>query len=167
MPERNRRNTGQNKRKEIALRGVMEIAHRRLLRKKAREMSIRSGGVLPALLRLPPTGSGYMSIIKHTCSDDKQIRLIATETGEELAHDYKQAQSAGLLGKLKDEESPGKKLDSSRGRPQVTGDINIRITITFPAIDLARFNIARRTSGSGEQESVLLNRVYFQMNCIP
>jgi hypothetical protein len=94
----------------------------------------------------PPSGSGYMSIIRHRCSGDKQIRLIATETGEELALNYKQAQSAGPLGKLKDEESPGKELDSSRGAPQVTGGNNIRITITLPAIDLARFNIARRTS---------------------
>jgi hypothetical protein len=90
-----------------------------------------------------------MSIIRHRCSGDKQIRLIATETGEELALNYKQAQSAGPLGKLKDEESPGKELDSSRGAPQVTGDNNIRITITLPAIDVALFNIARRTSESG------------------
>jgi hypothetical protein len=48
-----RRNTGQNKRKGIALRGIMGIAHRRFLRKKPREMSTGSGGVLPALLRHP------------------------------------------------------------------------------------------------------------------
>jgi hypothetical protein len=90
-----------------------------------------------------------MSIIKHRCTGDREVRLVVIETGEELAANWKQAQSAGLLGKLKEEEGPGKELDSSRGGPQVTGDNNIRMTITLPAIDLARFNIARRTSESG------------------
>ena len=66
---------------------------------------------------------------------------------------YKQAQSAGLLRKLKDEESLGKELDSSRGRPQVTGDNNIRITITLPAIDLARFNMAKADIRVGVNKS--------------
>lgn len=93
----------------------------------------------------PPTGSGYMSIIKHRCTGDKEIRLVVIETGEELAINWKQAQSVGLLGKLKDEEGSGKESDSSRGGPQVTGDNNIRMTITLSAIDLALFNIAGRT----------------------
>ena len=97
----------------------------------------------------PSTSSGYMSLIKHKCSGEKEIRLIVLENGEELASNFKEALAAGLLGKLKEEESPGKESDSSRGALQVTGDNNIRITITLPAIDLARFNIARRTSGSG------------------
>jgi hypothetical protein len=59
-----------------------------------------------------------MSIIKHRCTGDKQIRLIMIETGEELAANYKQAQAAGLVGKLKEEEGPGKELDSSRGDPR-------------------------------------------------
>ncbi len=62
-----------------------------------------------------------MSLIRHKYTGDKQIRLIATETGEELAPNYKQAQSAGLLGKLKEEEVPGKESDSSRGGPQRFG----------------------------------------------
>jgi hypothetical protein len=94
-----------------------------------------------------------MSLIKHQCTGTKQIRLIAIETGEELAINYKQAQSAGLLSKPKDEESPGKELDSSRGGLQVTGDNNIRITITLPAIDLARFNMAKADIRVGVNKS--------------
>jgi hypothetical protein len=58
-----------------------------------------------------------MSTIRHKCSGDRQIRLVVIETVEELASNYKQAHSADPLGKLKDEESPGKESDSSRGRP--------------------------------------------------
>jgi hypothetical protein len=90
-----------------------------------------------------------MNLIKHKCSGKKEIKLIALENGEELASNFKEALAAGLLGKLKEEESPGKESDSSRGALQVTGDNNIRMTITLSAIDLARFNIARRTSESG------------------
>jgi hypothetical protein len=97
----------------------------------------------------PPSASGYMTLIKHQCTGEKKIRLIALETGEELAAIFKEALNAGLLGKLKEERGPGEKQDSSRGAPQVTGDNNIRIAITLPAIDVALFNIARRTSESG------------------
>ena len=97
----------------------------------------------------PSTASGYMTLIKHQCTGEKKIRLIALETGEELAASFKEALNAGLLGKLKEERGPGEKQDSSRGAPQAIGDNNIRITITLPAIDVALFNIARRTSESG------------------
>jgi hypothetical protein len=59
------------------------------------------------------------------------------------------AEVAGLIGKLKDDTSPIEKGDLSKGAAQASSDNNIRITITLPAIDLARFNIARRTSQSG------------------
>lgn len=97
----------------------------------------------------PPSGSGYMKLVRHPCTGDKQIRLVVIETGEELASNWKEAQAAGLLSKPKDEESPGKELDSSRGGLQVTGDNNIRISITLPAIDLARFNIAKAPRPGG------------------
>jgi hypothetical protein len=90
-----------------------------------------------------------MTLIKHQCTGEKKIRLIALETGEELAASFKEALNAGLLGKLKQERGPGEKQDSSRGAPQAIGDNNIRITITLPAIDVALFNITRRTSESG------------------
>ena len=106
----------------------------------------------------PSTASGYMSLIKHECTGKKEIRLIAIETGDELASNFKEAQSSGLLGKLKDDTSPIEKGDLSKGAARISSDNNIKVTITLPAIDLARFNIARRTSGSGEQESVLLRR---------
>jgi len=45
-----------------------------------------------------------MSIIKHRCTGEKQIRLITIETGEELAANLKQAVSLGLIeGRVKDE----------------------------------------------------------------
>jgi hypothetical protein len=45
-----------------------------------------------------------MSLIKHSCSGEKQIRLVVIETGEELAANLKQAVSLGLIeGKVKDE----------------------------------------------------------------
>ena len=97
----------------------------------------------------PSTTSGYMTLIKHQCTGEKKIRLIALETGEELAASFREALNAGLLAKLKEERGPGEKQDSSRGGPQLTADNNIRISITLPIIDLALFNIARRTSGLG------------------
>ena len=33
----------------------------------------------------PPSGSGYMKLVRHLCSGEKQIRLVAVDTGEELA----------------------------------------------------------------------------------
>jgi hypothetical protein len=90
-----------------------------------------------------------MTLVRHPCTGDKQIRLVVIETSEELAKNWKEAHSASLLSKPKDEGVLGEKADSSRGGPQVTGDNNIRITTTLPAIDVALFNIARRTSESG------------------
>jgi hypothetical protein len=43
----------------------------------------------------------------------------------------------------------GRKKGLSAGGLQLTPDMNVRITITLPAIDMALFNIARRTSESG------------------
>jgi hypothetical protein len=110
---------------------------------------LREWRCLTCLATAPPVAAGYMSLIKHQCTGSKQIRLIALETGEELASNFKEAQVAGLLGKLKAEAAPGDKKGLSAGGLQLTPDLNIRITITLPAIDLALFNIARRTSESG------------------
>jgi hypothetical protein len=110
---------------------------------------LREWRCLTCLATAPPVAAGYMALIKHQCTGSKQIRLIALETGEELASNFKEAQNAGLLGKLKAEAAPGDKKGLSAGGLQLTPDLNIRITITLPAIDLALFNIARRTSESG------------------
>jgi hypothetical protein len=116
---------------------------------KAQEDVDREWKCLTCSTTAPSTASGYMTLIKHQCTGEKKIRLIALETGEELAASFKEALNAGLLGKLKEERGPGEKQDSSRGAPQAIGDNNIRITITLPAIDVALFNITRRTSESG------------------
>jgi hypothetical protein len=75
----------------------------------------------------PPSASGYMSLIKHKCTGTKQIRLIAIETGEELALNLRQAQAAGLVRKLKPEEGSGEKGDSSRGGFEINLAVNIRL----------------------------------------
>jgi hypothetical protein len=90
-----------------------------------------------------------MKLARHPYTGDKQTRLVVIETGEELAKNRKEAHSAGLLSKPKDEGVPGEKVDSSRGGLGLTADNNITITTTPPAIDVALFNIARRTSESG------------------
>ena len=104
---------------------------------------------LTCLATAPPAAAGYMALIKHQCTGEKKVRLVALETGEDLASNFKEAQTAGLLGKLKVEATPRDKKGLSAGGVQLTPDLNIRITISLPAIDLARFNIARRTSESG------------------
>jgi hypothetical protein len=120
-----------------------------VIQEKTQEDIDREWRCLTCSATAPSTTSGYMTLIKHQCTGKKKIRMIALENNEELAGSLKEAQAAGLLGKLKEEESPGKESDSPRGGPQITDDNNIRITITLPIIDLARFNITGRTSESG------------------
>jgi len=98
---------------------------------------------LTCLATAPPAAAGYMALIKHQCTGEKKVRLVALETGEDLASNFKEAQTAGLLGKLKVEATPRDKKGLSAGGVQLTPDLNIRITITLPAIDIARFKIAK------------------------
>jgi hypothetical protein len=89
------------------------------------------------------TSYGYMLLLKHKCTGDKKIKLLVVETGEEVASNLNDALSKGLIGKAKDERTPGEKRGSSAGGPQLTPDMNIRITIVVPPVDILRFKLAK------------------------
>ncbi len=64
----------------------------------------------------PPTAEGYASKLRHTPCEDRQVRLIDTDTGEELAINVPQAQALGLIPK-KAKKDKDKKVTLEKKSP--------------------------------------------------
>lgn len=95
----------------------------------------------------PPTSSGYMSFIQHTCTDRK-IWLIDVDSGEQLANNLKKAINLGLVagsggkpGAAPKSEEAGKEGEVTE--PQVSSEGIFRYTISLPADAFTLFNLAK------------------------
>jgi hypothetical protein len=88
----------------------------------------------------PPTGSGYSSLIAHSCKDRK-VWLVDKDSGEMLANNIGQAQHLGLIKKREKRETKEEKEDIKE--PQLVSDGFIKQTITLPVDAYTLFNLVR------------------------
>lgn len=73
-----------------------------------------------------PTGKGYMNLLKHSC-DNRKVRLVDTDTGEELATNIKQAIAKGLVAGKGGAKKPQGPLTGGRLLSEgVEGDEHIK-----------------------------------------
>jgi len=106
----------------------------------------------------PPTPRDYMILIHHACTGQRVVRLIDTDTGEEMASNAKQALSMGLIRKggdgareevLDEVGEVPETVTKAKGEakelldPQISSEGVFRYTIELPADAFALFNIAK------------------------
>ncbi len=90
-----------------------------------------------------PTSSVYMSMLRHQCTGEKELKLVDKETGGILANSLNDAISQGLVIKEKkdDDEKPELASSASSGRTLQLNLDNCTITlpVTVPVEDIVLF----------------------------
>lgn len=88
----------------------------------------------------PAGGKTYMDFIKHPCTGKRQIWLVDTATGEQLANNANKAVQLGLIRKV---AGKGEKESPEPGQPDVSSDGLFSYAITLPADAFTLFNLAK------------------------